>query len=93
MLIGLFKQPPRKYLWKERGGCLYGTPISKNRFEQIVKNLHYTDRGPSPITGQPWWIKLDYVLSNLRQKCQKYWIPGLCLTVDEMMLRFEGRII
>ena len=56
-----------------------------------MKNLHYIDRGPTPISGQPWWMKLDYVLSNLRQKCQKYWIPGSHLTVNEIMLRYKGR--
>lgn len=36
-------------------------------------------------------MKLEYVLSNLRQKCQKYWIPGSRLTVDEIILRYKGR--
>ena len=63
IIIGLFNQPPRKYLWNQRGGCLRGTPISKNRFEQIVKYIHFNDRGPNPVSNQPWWSKLDYVLS------------------------------
>src|SRR5271155_3733894 len=91
IIIGLFNQPPRKYLWNQRGGCLRGTPISKNRFEQIVKYIHFNDRGPNPVSNQPWWSKLDYILSGLRTRYQKYWIPGPYATVDEIMLAFEGR--
>jgi hypothetical protein len=89
--MGLFKQPPRKYAWNERGGCLRGTPVSKNRFEQILKYIHFQDRGISPPQNRPWWTKLEFVLSDLRIKCQKYWIPGPFLTVDEIMIHFEGR--
>ena len=52
ILIGLFGQPPRKYAWNVQNGYLRNTPISKNRFEQITKYLHFRDRGPNTIVGE-----------------------------------------
>jgi Transposase IS4 len=90
LTIALWKLPPRVYLWSKQGP-LSGLPISKNRFEQILKFLHFKDRGPTPQKGRPWWEKLDPILPMLRSKCQYYWSPGSNLTVDEVMLKFEGR--
>jgi Transposase IS4 len=50
LLLSLHKQPPRAYSWQENG-VLSKTPLSKNRFEQIVKNLHFKDRGLNPVIG------------------------------------------
>ena len=93
ILIGLFGQPPRKYAWNSRNGYLRDTPISKNRFEQITKYIHFRDRGPDVVVGESWWLKLGEVLTLLRQKCQKYWDIGSYLTVDEIMISFDGRSI
>jgi hypothetical protein len=89
--MGLYTQVNRKYLWTTHAGPLSGCPLSKNRFEQITKYIHYRDRGPEAIIGEDWWKKLGSVLPNLRAKCARYWIPGSNLTVDEIMLKFEGR--
>ena len=93
ILIGLFRQPPRKYAWNAQNGYLRNTPISKNRFEQITKYLHFRDRGPNAVVGESWWLKLGDVLPILRQKCQEYWDIGSHLTVDEIMISFDGRSI
>jgi hypothetical protein len=69
ILIGLFGQPPRKYAWNSRNGYLRDTPLSKNRFEQIIKYIHFRDRGPNAVVGESWWLKLGDVLPILRQKC------------------------
>jgi Transposase IS4 len=87
--LGLFKHPPRSYSWSFNG-CLTQVPLSKNRFESILCNFHFKDRGLNPIQGN-WWDKLEPIFSILRQKCSFYWIPSTNLTVDEIMLKFEGR--
>jgi Transposase IS4 len=89
--LGLYNLPNRKYAWNEHGGCLAGAPISKGRFEQITKNIHFQDRGPDAKKGEDWWIKLGQAWTNIRTKCSRYWMPGSNLTVDEVMLKFEGR--
>ena len=90
-LLGLFKQPPRKYVYNPRNGCLAGVPISKNRREDILKMLHLKDRGEGPHPKLPYWYKYGIIHNYLRQKSQYYWLPGSRITVDEIMIRFEGR--
>jgi Transposase IS4 len=87
--LGLFKHPPRVYSWHS-GGVLLQVLLSKNRFESILSNFHFKDRGFNPIQGN-WWDKLEPVFSILRQKCSFYWIPSTNLTINEIMLKFEGR--
>ena len=45
------------------------------------------------MKGESWWLKLGAVLPILRQKCQEYWDIGSHLTVDEIMISFDGRSI
>ena len=45
------------------------------------------------MKGESWWLKLGEVLPILRQKCQEYWDIGSHLTVDEIMISFDGRSI
>jgi len=66
------------------------TTLSKNRFQSILSNFHFKDRGLNPQKGN-WWDKLDPIFSILRQKCSLYWRPSTNLTVDEIMIKFEGR--
>jgi Transposase IS4 len=87
--LGLYKHPCRSYLWGSNG-VLSQVPLSKNRFEAILCNFHFKDRGSSPIKGN-WWDKLEPIFSILRQKYSIYWFPSINLTVDEVMLKFEGR--
>jgi hypothetical protein len=89
ILLGYYKRPTHDTIWDDRG-ALNGAPLTKNRFEQITKFLHYKDRGENPVKG-PWWEKLDPVVGPLREACQRYWVPGTNLTIDEIMIKFEGR--
>jgi Transposase IS4 len=87
--LGLFKHPPRHYCWGLTG-CLSQTPLSKNRFESILRNFHFKDRGLNPVSG-PWWTKIEPIGSIIRDASQRYWRPSTNLTVDEVMVKFEGR--
>jgi hypothetical protein len=86
--IGLHGQLVRRYVWDY---TLAGAPLSKNRFEQITKFIYFCDRGEAPVKGQSWWLKLGTPWNSVKAKCAKYWIPGLNLTVDEVIIKFEGR--
>jgi Transposase IS4 len=70
----LWKHPPRTYCWGF-SGILAQVPLSKNRFESILSNFHFKDRGLNPIQGN-WWDKLEPIFSILRQKCSFYWNPS-----------------
>jgi Transposase IS4 len=88
--LALYKHPPRTYCWSFNG-ILAQVPLSKNRFESILSNFHFKDRGLNPIQGN-WWDKLEPIFSILRQKCSFYWLSSTNLTIDEIMFKFEGRI-
>ena len=68
--LELFKHPPHSYSWSS-GGVLAQVPLLKNRFESILRNIHFKDRGLNPIKGH-WWDKLDPIFSILHQKSSFY---------------------
>jgi len=39
-----------------------------------------------------WWRKLEPLISTFRANCQAHWIPGSNVSVDEMMIKFYGRL-
>jgi hypothetical protein len=45
------------------------------------------------VKEKSWWLKLDDVSSILRQKCQEYWDIRFHLTVNEIMIFFDGKFI
>ena len=91
LLLALHKKPIHRYLWNPNG-ILALSSISKHRFEQIMSFLHFKDRGENPSSiGANWWDKLDPIMSILRQKSALYWLPSTNITVDEVMIKFEGR--
>ena len=45
----------------------------------------------TPEKSTEWWYKLEPIASEFRDLCSKYWIPGINLSIDEMMIRFFGR--
>ena len=40
--------------------------------------------------SDPWWSRLEPLASNVRDSCQRYWIPGAKLAVDEGMIAYHG---
>jgi Transposase IS4 len=46
--LALFKHPFRAYYWSSND-ILAQVPLSKNRFESILSNFHFKDRGFNPI--------------------------------------------
>ena len=56
--------------------------------------LHFKDRGENPSSIETnWWDKLNSIMSILRQKSTFYWISNTNITVDEVMIKFEGRTL
>jgi Transposase IS4 len=68
--LALWKHSFRAYCWS-LNGILSQVPLLKNRFESILSNFHFKDRGFNPEKGN-WWDKLEPIFSILRQKCSFY---------------------
>jgi Transposase IS4 len=45
--LGLHKHPPRAYYWKSYE-ILAQVPLLKRRFQSILSNFHFKDRGLKP---------------------------------------------
>jgi Transposase IS4 len=79
--------------------------MSLNRFENLRRYLHVSplttvpplepcieSHDPSDAEIQSWWAKLEPMLSTFRIACQEYFIPGTEVAIDEIMVRFYGRL-
>ena len=54
--------------------------------------LYFKDREKNPSSIETnQWDKLNPIMSILRQKSVFYWISNTNITVDEVMIKFEGR--
>ena len=52
---------------------------------------------PSPAPEEDkdaelWWGKIEPLLSIFRAACKRYYIPGTEVAIDEIMVRFHGRL-
>ena len=45
----------------------------------------------SPEKSNQWWYKLEPIASEFRTLYTQYWIPGINLSIDEMMVQCFGR--
>ena len=93
ILVGLVKEPD---YWATEETFHY-TPIvsciSRNRFEDISRYLHFVDKRNLPPLGSLGYHRLPYVkplLDALRERCSVVYHPGPNLSVDEEMIPFKG---
>jgi len=60
-------------------------------FKQIQRAFAIRDPNTSPEQpGDPWWFRVEPLATTIRKACQKYWIPGAHLAVDEGMIPYLG---
>jgi len=94
LLIGIVKKPQIKDYWSTDE--LIETPIfaktmSRNRFEEILRCLHFSDN-ENPPQGQTRLWKLGNFLPCLIKNFEACINPGEFLCVDESLLDFKGRL-
>jgi hypothetical protein len=88
--MGIYKYPEIRDYWKRNvTGARLG--LCRDRFNQI--QAVFTFRNPEILPIQPsdpWWSRLEPLASSIRASCQRYWIPGAKLAVDEGMIAYHG---
>ena len=70
--------------------------MSQTRFEQIKRYLHISPASSSSksITPtQPWYHKVEPLLTQMKKAAQAYWLPSSNTTFDEAMILFTGRSV
>ncbi len=96
-LMGLNPKPSTNDYWK-RDDIYHYPPIadkiSRNRYRDISKYLHFNNNNTLSPPGTPSYDKLgkvrpliDYLLSRFKS----VYNPGRELAVDEAMIKFQGR--
>ena len=89
--LGLYPQNSIEELWNNNiSGPIH--QISKEmtliRFQQIKRYLHISKLQDN---NNPYYAKVEPLLSHIRETSKKLYIPSLNVSVDEMMVRFSGR--
>jgi Transposase IS4 len=77
-----------EYYWRSKMHH-FGQYMSKNRWEQIHRFL--TISTTERQSEQPWYYKLEPLVSTIRFNIASAVSPASWLAVDEMMIPFQGR--
>ena len=68
--------------------------ISRDRFEEITRYLHFVDNDSLPARGEEGFSrtqKVDPVISALKNNFQSAYYPHCELSIDEAMIPFKGQ--
>lgn len=92
--MGLVKVNPVANYWSKN--TLYNfklpsTVMSRNRFEILLSNLHFTDN--TSISPKDRQGKIINLMDKLQEKYQKVYTPGENIVIDETLIPWRGRLI
>ena len=97
VLMGINELPGIRDYWS-RDPCLHSSPIasriSRNRFEEISRYLHFVDNATLPARGEAGYHRLQKVLpiiSAINKACLDNYHPSCQNSIDEAMIPFKGR--
>ena len=97
ILMGLVKLPSIYDYWK-RDEIYHYSPIasriSRDRFFELHRYLHFADNATLAPPGSPDYNKLGKVqpvIDSLCESFQSVYTPGKNVSVDEAMIPFKGR--
>lgn len=95
--MGLVKEPEIWDCWSSDPYFHYSpiaSRISRDRYEEISRYLHFVDNTTLPERGQPFYSRLQKVqpiISEMQHNFSSVYAPSKCLSVDEAMIPFKGR--
>ena len=99
ILMGIVREPDTRDYWS-RDELLHYAPvakrISRRRFEEISRYLHFVDNSTLPKRGEPGFHRLQKVkriVDMARAHFTAIYCPRRCLSVDEAMIPFKGKLI
>ncbi len=97
ILMGINSLPALEDYWK-RNPVYHYSPvadrISRDRFMEISRYLHFADNSTLAPRGSPRYdrlAKVRPVLEHLKTRFSVVYTPGQDLSVDEAMIKFQGR--
>lgn len=97
LLMGVVRLPSTHDYWKRDEVCHYAPVarrISRNRFFEIQRYLHFTDNSTLAAPGTPEYNKLEKIqpiIDSLLENFQTAYNLHRDVSVDEAMVPFKGR--
>ena len=97
VLMGLVHLPAVDDYWRKDEYFRYShisDRISRSRFREISRYLHFADNSQLPQRGQPGYDKLGKVrpvLEALQSRFLQCYNPHCEQSIDEAMIKFQGR--
>ena len=98
LVMGVKKLPSIDMYWS--GNKMVGCPwisqtMTRDRFQLINRFLHIVDNTLAIPKGSPGYnplFKVQPILDHLKSKFSEYYYPSKCLSIDEAMIAFNGRL-
>ena len=97
ILMGLNKLPSIDDYWKQSPVYHYSPiadRISRNRYREISRYLHFVDNSTLASRGSPEYDRLGKIrplLEQIQSRCATLYNPSKELAIDEAMIKFQGR--
>jgi len=95
ILMGIMRYDRDEMYWTNNAdiwlvGSRFGEVMSRNRFFQIRRYLHFSDE--SQAAPHDKLHKIDFILKSLRESFRSEYLPHREISVDEAMVPFKGRL-
>lgn len=97
ILMGIVKLPSLDDYWKKDTLFHYSpiaSKISRDRFKEIRRYIHFRDNTTIPPPGTPnsdRLAKIRPLIDKINERCADIYNPGRDVSVDEAMIKFQGR--
>ncbi|XP_042887703.1 piggyBac transposable element-derived protein 4-like [Penaeus japonicus] len=93
IMMGISPKPRQAQYWSKDD--LHESPffpkhMPRDRFDQISTSLHFADNAFQDGTNRLW--KLGRIVQLLQKNCLEAYTPPQCITVDESLWKFRGRL-
>ena len=96
ILMGINKLPEIRDYWSTDPRLHYApiaSRISRHRFEEISRYLHFVDNTSLPLRGEEGYHRLQKVqpvIDAIKDRCLRAYRPAAENSVDEAMIPFKG---
>ena len=84
--MGVYKYPEIRDYWRRQ---VTGAQLGLRHEIQAVFTFRNPETCPKQL-NDPWWFRVEPLASSIRASCQRHWIPGTKVAVDEGMIAYHG---
>lgn len=96
VVMGVCKLPEIRDYWStdpKLNNAFISSRITRQRFEEITRYLHFVDNESLPLPGEPGYHRLQKVMpivTRVKERCIANYNPNTQNVIDEAMIPFRG---